>query len=82
MSKQKLPKIDWLRAIVLERQKTCGFDMKDLASLTGLEYGYIRKLFQRSPSEWPGETKKKIFRALEIDVASLPEAVQLQIAQY
>ena len=80
--KRKLKPVDWLRAIVLERMKTNGLDAKSLAILTGFKYDYVRKLMSVSPTEWPQSVKKKVFKALEIDVASLPQEVQCAIAQY
>ncbi len=80
--KSKLKPVDWLRALVLERMKTNGLDGKDLAGLTGFKYDYIRKLLSQSPTEWPQSAKKRVFRSLEIDIASLPLEVQCEIAQY
>lgn len=80
--KSKYKPVDWLRAIVLERMKTNDLDAKSLAILTGFKYDYIRKLLSQSPTEWPQSAKKKVFRALEIDIASLPKDVQCAIAQY
>ena len=80
--KAKLRPIDWLRALVLERMKTNDLDAKSLAGLTGFKYDYIRKLLSQSPTEWPQSAKKRIFKALEIDIARLPLEVQCEIAQF
>ena len=80
--KAKYKPVDWLRALVLERMKTNGIDAKSLAILTGFKYDYMRKLMAVSPTEWPQSAKKRVFKALEINVASLPAEVQCAIAQY
>lgn len=62
----KRPPINWLKAAVLERQATLGYDLKRLSVVGGISYDYMRKLIRVSPWEWPEEVRFRICDELGI----------------
>lgn len=76
------PKVDWLRALVLERMADKELSQKDLAERTHYGYYTVRKNMMHHPHEWSRDFRNAVFRTLGISVKRLPDQVQQEILLY
>ena len=76
--KPQRPPIDWLRAAVLERQATLGYDLKRLSVVGGISYDYMRKLIRVSPWEWPEGVRFRICEELGLKTIQSVEGAPLE----
>lgn len=82
----KRPPIDWLRAAILERKMTLGYDLKGLAVVGGISYEYMRRLYTRPPQEWPHGVLENVCREFGITLVpcvdgSIPGEEVLDLCQ-
>lgn len=76
VNKRRLPQdepIDWLWAAYLERMKSCGITLQDMAKIAGVEYGTMRRYNTYSPWGWPRAVRERVCEALAITISYAPE---------
>lgn len=74
------PKIDWLKAAILERMNAEGYTQGDLVKLTRISAPTLRMMWKAPSSAWDVEKRRTILSKLRIRIADLPKDVQLDIA--
>lgn len=60
------PPVDWLLAVYLERSKTLGYTLQQLAKIGGISYDSMKQWNRKSPWDWPPDLREKICRELGI----------------
>lgn len=76
------PKVDWLRALVLERMQEKDICQRTLAEHINYSYATTRRYMMKHPQEWTREFRNAVFRTLGISVKRLPESIQKEILLY
>ena len=64
----KYPPIDLLKAVIMERQSTLHISHKDLAEVSDMTYSSFRKMFCRHTDDWNPEVRRRVCRALGINI--------------
>ena len=76
-AKRKVPPVDWLWAIVLERKSAYGYDLKQMAKAAGVSYNTMRKYINISPWEWGPKARNRICAEFQIDCGSVARIGEL-----
>ena len=77
--RQEYPPIDWLWAAILERKVTYGYDLKRMAEVANVSYGYMRRLINSPTRRWPYGALLHICDALNIEVAPSEDGRTLEM---
>ena len=75
---QKDPPVDWLWAMVLERQKVKKVDLKKLAEVGECSYPYMRRLINVSPWNWPRGIRERVCEYLGVNIIVTPNGIELE----
>ena len=76
--KPKDPPVDWLWAMVLERQKVKKADLKKLANVADISYPYMRRLINVSPWNWPRRVRESVCEYLGVNIIVTPNGIELE----
>ena len=66
--RREYPPIDWLWAAILERKVVMGYDLKRMAEVANVSYGYMRRLINTPTRRWPYGALLHICDAFGIEV--------------
>ena len=72
------PPIDWLWAMILERQKVKHVDLKKMAEVADVSYDYMRRLINKSPWSWPRYARERVCDYLGISLVVTPNGIELE----
>ncbi len=75
-------RIDWLKAVILERMQLLDMSVSELSLRTGIGVNRVYKLMEMPVPAWPLDIRHKVLDELQIRVEDLPRDVQMEIAQY
>lgn len=76
------PRIDWLKAIILERMDLNGYTREQVAQLSGIGINTFRELMKTPVPMWAYEYRIKVLKALDIKIQKLPVEIKCQILEY
>ena len=64
-------KVDWTKAVILERKKAFGMTWEQIAEAVGMSPEVLRKLISSRPTvRWPEYTLKKVLKALDVQTGT------------
>ena len=66
------PPVDWLWAIILERQRVYGLTLEEMAKIAGVPYASMRRMICKSPWSWGVEPRNKMCKHFGIDINFVP----------
>lgn len=72
------PPVDWLWAMVLERQKVKKISLKKMADVADVSYDYMRRLINKSPWDWPRYARERVCNYLGINLVVTPNGIELE----
>lgn len=76
--RRKAPPIDWLWAAVLERKMVLGYNLKDMAEISGIAYETMRRYATKSPWDWPRPVRDRVCERFGIAVNYTPSALVVE----
>ena len=68
------PPVDWLWAAVLERQRTYGMTLEEMANIAGVTYASMRQIICESPWNWKREVRERVCEYFGINIRVSPTA--------
>ena len=66
------PPVDWLWACVLERQRTYGLTLEEMAGIAGVGYASMRQIMCESPWNWKREVRERVCEYFGINISVVP----------
>ena len=66
------PPFDYLWGLVLERQKTYGYNLQEMANIAGISYEQMRQYINKSPWEWKKDVRDRVCKYFGINIQISP----------
>ena len=65
--KTKYPKLDPAHGALLSRKEQMGVSLKDIAEITGINYGRLRRIWAHPPIEWNYDDLERVLQFMGLE---------------